>query len=200
MKFYNPHEKIGGYNALYAGLVVILISAAIGSWLNVHLNGNLQVALMPERGFWFTLAEHIAPWLVYSSLFFILGVVLSKSKIRFVDVAGSFALARVPFVLIVLTGIFAGREETMSKLFQAAIQNPGQGLGGVALSGGEIVFLIAYMAIILALFIWFIALIYHGYRISCNLSGTKLIVSFIAGIIVAEVLSQTLIQKIYAGF
>lgn len=197
MKFYNPHNKIGGYNALYAGLAVIIVSAAIGSLLNVHFNGNLQVALLPDRGFLFVLAEHVAPWLVYSFLFFIFGRLLSKSRIRFVDVAGAFALARFPFLLIVLTGVIGGRNEILAKLMLLAVQQSNSATENV-LSGGDITFIVLYVAFLLAVFIWFIALLFHGYRISCNLEGTKLIVSFIVGIIVSEGLSQLLIQYIYS--
>lgn len=199
IKFYNPFFKIGGYPALMTGLLAMMITASVGWWLNVHFNGNLQVAIMPQRGILFTVAEHVVPWLVYSLIFFFLGSLLSKSRIRLIDVAGSFALARLPLLLIVFTGLFDFKDQILEKLIVKATERPG-GLSELGFTGGEIAFITLYVVVLLAVIIWFIALLYNAYRISCNLAGTKLVVSFIVGILAAESLSKLLIYLVYYRF
>ena len=48
--------------------------------------------------------------------------------------------------------------------------------------------------------IWMVVLYYNAYGVSCNLKGIKLIVSFVAGIFIAEILSKLLIIQLYKIF
>ncbi len=56
-------------------------------------------------------------------------------------------------------------------------------------SADTLFFVIMVIVSLLAL-IWMAALVYRAYSVSCNIKGGKAIGSFIAGLIIAEILSK----------
>jgi hypothetical protein len=196
MIYYNPFTRISGYRALFVGLFLILITAIMAHWLNVHFNGNLQVTILPQRWFMFTLLQHLIPWGMYSLVFFILGFGTSKFNISFVNIAGTFALARIPLLIITLAALFPIRERALESIMIKLRESAGESAGH-QISPDEIVFLIFYGLLILLMLVWLLALKYNAYRISCNLSGNKLILTFIAGVLISEALTRWLMYALY---
>jgi len=62
-------------------------------------------------------------------------------------------------------------------------------------SADLLVFALA-MFLTLLMLIWMIALMYRAYAVSCNVKGAKAIITFIVGLVIAEVLSKLAIIAI----
>lgn len=193
---FNPFRFIAGVEALLAGLVIILISGFVGSLSNTHFDGVLDVHTGTAAPIWFFLAEGLINWICMVVPLFFFGLIVSRSSFRIIDVLGTQALARWPYLITAITMLpDANRrviEYLMSKLTQTA---PAAAINYID------VFVFGF-AMILAIFmaVWMVALMYQAYVVSCNIRGAKAVVTFIVSIIMAEVLSKIAIFLLGRAF
>jgi hypothetical protein len=116
-------------------------------------------------------------------------LIVSHSSFRVIDVLGTQALARWPY-LITSVVMFPDANQRviayiMSKLTQAV---PAAAIGSVdVLIFGFAMFVTVLMTI------WMVALMYRAYAVSCNIKGTAAVITFIVSLTGAEVLSKSAI-------
>jgi hypothetical protein len=171
---FNPFIYIAGWKALYVGLVFIIITSFAGHCTQIHFDGPLSLHHGLDLPFYFFLFENIIAWLLTAAIFYLFGLILSKSSIRFIDVAGTIAFARVPVVLTSL-GILP-----WFKLMNTAS-----------------LYYVPFTFLYLLPTLWIIILYFNAYSISCNVKGIRLIISFIAGIFIAEIISKITVIQLY---
>ncbi len=190
---FNPFQFIAGFKALFLGLVIILITAFIGSLSQAHFSGvlDMQVDLLNQQPVarWVYFAEVLVDWLCMSAILMIAGFFFSRSSFRIIDVFGTQALARAPYLLGALVVLPAGLKRFTEYLLW---QQTRQGTE-VTIQSTDILFVILAGIVIIPMIIWMVALMYKAYTVSCNIKGRKAIITFIAGIICAEVLSKIII-------
>ena len=94
----NPFIWIAGMPALLWG-VLGLVASTLLSWASgYHYHGLLHFGPAPNPAWWCYLAEHLIVWLVPALIFYLGGVVLSRSRIRIVDVFGTVLFAQIPLI------------------------------------------------------------------------------------------------------
>jgi hypothetical protein len=128
---------------------------------------------------------------VVTFVFYGFGAILTKGRTRFVDILGTTMLSRFPLFIIPLFNIQNQSGIIGEKIIQS-ITKP----NAIQLTKFEWIYLITSGIISLLLIIWFIVLLFKAYKISTNLKGANLIVSFILGIIIAEILSKIIIYQL----
>jgi hypothetical protein len=176
-KLFNPFVYVAGLKALLLGLASILIAASISIFSGVHFDGAMDAHVGLSSGFRVYLLENVIDWAVTVIIFYLLGLAVSSSSIRFIDILGTFALARYPSILSSLLGFFP-----FTKFYFA---NPSS------------VLLMAMAFIMLLATTWTVVLIFNAYKISCNIKGVGLICTFVIGVMASEILSKTFILWIY---
>jgi hypothetical protein len=183
---FNPFQFVAGSSALLVGLVIMLASAYLGSLSNSHFDGVLDLHIGKAAPLWIFLAEVVVDWLCISITLLIAGFIVSRTSFRIVDVFGTQALARAPYLLSVLVlmpkGFIRFTKYLVSKLTQQAPME--------AIKNTDVLFFAAGVIVAILMIVWMIALIYRAYTVSCNTKGGKAIGSFIAALIVAEILSK----------
>lgn len=195
---FNPFERIAGFTALFTGLGIMLITAVIACLsqirldgvLDLHIQNNFMPSPAPVLPFYVYLGEGLINWLSISILLYVSGLIFSKSKFRFVDVFGTQALARFPYLLATVCSWIFFSDNMMLYLEHIALQK-GE---AVSLSAWDVVQFVLSTVSMIGCFIWMIVLMYRAYRISCNINGSKGVVSFAAALILAEVASKLLIH------
>jgi hypothetical protein len=183
---FNPFIYIAGTKSLIIGWLVMAITACICFFSKTHLTGVIGLQrseiIVP---FIFYFIEVFVDWACLTLIFYFSGLIFSKSAIRFIDVAGTQALARWPMILGAVTGF--------GIKVPANIHNmPVKDLT-LSISGSMLLF--GLLAIILI--IWMIALMYQAFKVSCNLKGSKATGVFIGGLIIGQVLSTIILHAIY---
>ena len=113
---------------------------------------------------------------------FLAGLFIAR-RFRFVDILGTMTLSKAPFLLLAIVGLFTKMPD-MSNV----IKDP-----FIMLSSPSLVFL---LILSLPVIIWSIALMFNGFKVATGAKGTKLTVTFIAAVFVAEIVSKILIQFI----
>lgn len=186
---FNPFKFIAGYQALLVGLAAILLTSLLGSLSNTHFDGVLDIHTGLQAPLWFFLSEGLINWMSLAVPLFFFGLILSRSALRTVDVFGTQALARFPYLISAVAFIplayASGGEDLTAKFMES-------GFSAIATPA---LLLTLGLAIIVAIpmIIWMVVLMYRAYTVSCNIRGPKAIVTFIISLIGAEVLSKVAI-------
>ena len=174
---YNPFERIAGWSALLAGVIVMAFTAVIGKVNGIAFDGVLDVHSGASFNFTAAFAMQAVDFLSLFLTMWIAGVCFSKTKLRAIDVGGTMALARAPMLLLVVICFLP-----------------------VAPAGLYDIPRIVVFGIICVLFsIWMIALMYNAYSVSCNLKGVKATVSFIVALLAAEIVSKLIFIFLLSG-
>lgn len=168
---YNPFIFIAGYRSFAVGILAIILTTYLAFTTGTHYNGLLNVYFAKDTPYVYYFIEQLSHWIFLSALLFIFGTFLSNSKIRFIDVIGTQAMARTPLLLLPIIRMLPPFESFMINSFQMN-------------------FLIA-LYIILAM--WSITLMLNAYHISCNVKHKPLAISFILAILLSEFFTKALI-------
>lgn len=115
---YNPFIFIAGYKSFAIGISVLMLTIFLAFTTGTHYKGLLNVYFAKDSTYVFYFIEQVSHWIFLSSLLFIFGVFLSKSKIRFIGVIGTQAMARLPLLLLPTIRILAPFESFVINSFQ----------------------------------------------------------------------------------
>ncbi len=188
---FSPFVYIAGARAMGFGLLSILVAGLIGALGRTHFDGVLDVHVGARAPVWFFLSEGVVDWLCVSVMLLIAGAIVSTTAFRAIDVLGTQALARWPTVFISLVALPEGFRRFTHHLVQQ-LSNPAPVF--TFNTPDAAVFIVVLIATIL-LTIWLIVLMYQAYCVACNVKGGKAIGTFIAALLLAEVLSKIAIYS-----
>ena len=177
---YNPFEKIAGWQALLYGLVFVVLSGWIGKQADLLFDGAIDAHLFKDVTYYQAFMQLFIDVVCVGVVMYLAGLFVTKS-FRFIDILGTMTLARAPFILLSLSGLFVTVPETADLL-----ANPYQ----VFTNPGFLVFIVLTFPVL----VWVIALMYNAWKVSTGAKGPKMIAGFIAGLFVAEVISKILIS------
>lgn len=185
----NPFQKIAGLSALSIGFGIILLISALGVIAKIYFIGvisslNASVVLNPKYplNFWILLYQNLICWVVLSLLFLMAAKLFQQKRIRIIDFFGTVALARFPYLIMViilsLVRVFhpSFLDIDLSKGYQFEFS--------LALSLFGVVLIIGA--------IWQMITYFYALKESSGLSGKKLWVSFIAAIVLGEMITNVL--------
>ena len=182
---FKPFVFVAGAQALLLGLAAILLAGLIASFGLFHFDGVLDFHGPAERPLWTFLTEGIIDWLCAAIVLLVVGRLTSRTPFRTIDLLGTQALARWPTVLIAGTGCVPAFHRFLAHLAQTL--PTGQ---GVSLKDSDGIISAGLILVILGLVCWMVALMYQSYAVSCNTRGGKSAGTFVAGLVLAEVLSK----------
>ncbi len=185
---FNPFFYIAGMQSLLIGWAIMLVTAVICYYSHSHLDGVIDMhtgRVAPlQVYFW----EQLIDWGCLVLLLYPAGLIFSKSAIRFVDVAGTLALARWPMIMGPIIGfglkpfpVFHNVDEAMDAMYAF--------MGSILLG-----------LLLIPFVIWMVALMYNAFTISVNMKGRKATGIFIAGMLIAEILSHVILYQVYNHF
>lgn len=188
-RLFNPFKFVAGPQALFLGVVIILITAFLGSLSNTHFDGVLDVHTGLKAPVWLFFTENLIDWLCMVLFLVFSALIVSRSKWRFVDIAGTQALSRWPTLITALVMLPAANR----RFGEYVMSKAGQSSAAVTLNPADAVIFFAAAIISIVMIIWMVALMYKAYAVSCNVRGAKAIVTFIISLILAEAVSKVLI-------
>ncbi len=185
----NPFERIAGFQALGWGLLAMVVSMVICYFSGWHYHGLLHFGPAQNSAWWCFAVENLAVWIVPAALFYVGGLILSRSRIRPVDVFGTVAFAQSPLIFMnvvdALPPVQRLVEMDMTLSPTELIAQPGF-LVGVWLSLISLIFLV-----------WALAWMYKALKVSCNLKGYPLGILYCVAVFCGDVLCRYLIDLCY---
>lgn len=189
---FNPFFYVAGGRALGLGLAAIFLAGLVGSWGQTHFDGVLDMHSGARAPLWLFFAEGVIDWLCLSAVLWVGGKIISPRAFRAVDLFGTQALARWPAILMSLL--------TLPKAFQRFGQELVAQLrqGSFHLNTADALVFFAIVFATIPLVCWMVVLMYKSFSVSVNVRGGKGIGTFIAGLLVAEVLSKVCLVLVFA--
>ena len=182
---FKPFVYIAGIRALLAGLGIILITAFIAIFSHTHFDGTLDAHFGADTSLAYSLLEPLSDWLCLVIPLYIIGRIISESSVRFIDIAGTTALARWPLLPVALIGFISvphiNPNASLHQLIQTAL--------------APAVIIQALLA--LPFIVWYIALLYNAFSVSANVKGGKAAASFIASLVIAEIISKVIFISLF---
>ncbi len=187
-KLTNPFTYIAGSKALLYGLLAIIASSLIGHFSNTHFTGILSIKMCPSLPLSYFMMQGFINWLILSGLLYLAAILLSKSSVRIIDIFGTLALSRAPYVLAALTGFSKSMQKFGLYLVWTYLKQ-GEPVEITSLEKGIAIFWLVFN---LLMTIWYVALMFNAYKVSTNLKDAKLILSFIVVLILTIIITNWL--------
>jgi hypothetical protein len=185
---FSPFTCIAGGCALLTGVIMITASGVVCYFGNCHFDGLLDAHFgsIKKSIFLIYLAEGFINWLVLSVLITLSARLIAGSRYRMIDVFGTLALARSPYLIIALISLIPG----VGRYAQYAglkIMNIQTSFTPAPL---DIYLFYAAIIILIIMIMWTVVLMYRAVAISCNTSGKKAVIYFAILLFVGEVISK----------
>ena len=182
----NPFEKFSEVQLFALGIVLTIGGSLLGYLFSSRFDGVLDLHVTPT----ITLAQPFIDNAINTvSLFlllFILGLIINK-KTRFIDVLNTVLIARSPLYLLSLSNICGFMNGLETKI------NPENPLD-IHFTPEDIIVLSVFSMFAVGFLVWFVALLYNGFKTATNLKATPYKIAFAFTIILAEILSKVLIS------
>lgn len=168
-RIFNPFHYIAGTKSLVFGLIFIATSTLL-----LYSGGYIQDSYihigMATAPLWKVAAMQILWWILPAGVLYLCGLLLSKSKIRVIDILGTTAFAQLILLLMIapmlLPAVQNSTLEMVAAMQSGAIPTPGMPL---------MVYSVWSFICIAFLYIWN----YNAFAVSCNVRGWKAILTFI---------------------
>jgi len=203
----NPFHYVAGGPALAIGLAAIIVAGAVNWMTGSHFDGVLDFHAGATLPWWTHWVEGPVNWLIMSVLILAGGLLLSRSRIRPVDVFGTQALARFPSLIMALSVWPPPVQRANQQVIQSVLAmqtgaasgtNPSAGLLS-AVGGLDLAMFGLALLIMLAMIVWMVILMYRAFAVSCNVAGGKAIGLFVVLVFVAEVISKIVLGFVYVA-
>lgn len=180
-KLINPFRYLAGTRALILGLAAILATAVIGYFSKTNFPDVISTKVGYSQPLYIGIINNLCNWIALSSILYIASLIFSKSKVRPIDVFGTQALARFPYLLVSTTGFAWNALGVDLKK---------------SLSPVEITIIIPILLISVMLTVWLVVLMYNAFRESSNIKGNKSILIYTVSLLLAVALSILLSKGI----
>ena len=188
----NPFQYLAGLKSLALGVSIILATSIIGYFSNTQFPDIISVKKSPDFSISYFITQGLLIWFVLSTMFFVASMIFSKSRVRAIDIYGTQALARFPYLLASCIG-FSSTLNDFSKYLQWTLLNQGE---PIEISSIQIVIAILILLSLLILTIWMVTLMFNAFKVSANLKGNRLVFLFIIVMILSLVLTGYLNQNL----
>lgn len=182
----NPFEWIAGFQALGWGLLGIVVSTAISYFSGWHYHGLLHFGPAPNPAWWCFAVEHLVVWIVPALLFYLGGLILSRSRIRMVDVFGTTAFAQLPLIFMNLVNMLPPIQKMINIDMNVMFLVQQHLLFSLWLSVIGMIFLI-----------WALVWMFKALKVSCNLKGYPLGILYCVAVFGGDILCRYLIRLFY---
>lgn len=184
---YNPFTRIAGVKSLLLGLAIMLITSVVAYYSHTRFDGIVDSHGGGDYApYYLYLIDALNAWLSVVIVFYPISLFVTKFRSRFVDVAGTFLIARVPFIFDALATFYLSKSE-VNKFLQAIVLKTKV---EYTISTLDWMLFVGTILFLILCAVWNIALNYNAFKINTNLKGAKSAWIFILGIIVAEIISK----------
>lgn len=191
----NPFVRIAGGKALSVGLVLFVVSILVAYCGNMVFDGVVDAHFSKDLNLLRAFVIPTVALLIFIITLYIAGRLLSKSSIRFIDVAGTVTLARAPFLLIALVVLIPGIYE-----YSVTIANSLLTQNYSEISILQWVVFILFTVFLMIASAWFVVLAYKAFSVSCNINGSKGIIGYIVALLLSEIVAGVVIYQLSKHF
>lgn len=190
---FNPFKQIAGAKALLLGISGILLAGILCYMSGTHFDGVLDIHFSDSGNIYWFLAEGFIDLACIVAVFSLLGLLIAGLRFRFIDLLGTLSIARLPYFIVPLFAMLFSPQKITDYILYTLL-NRGT---PVTIGTWDIMSFIIIMLITLLVMIWSVALMYNAFRICMNIKGPKIVLSFIGGLILAEIFAKIIFMLFF---
>lgn len=182
-KLLNPFRYLPIRQAMCWGLVALILTSILCWAVGLRVTSLTQINFAGDE-LWVATSRQLIVWVLFSLVLYVAGVLFSKSKVRFLDVAAFNLFARIPFDLSYLVFVFPTVRSVMALVAEGSLDTAMQYVHLLTLVGmASSVF-----------FVWYAFWSYKAFAESTNLKDGRGVAIFIASLVVTYVASPFLLM------
>ena len=182
---FNPFIRVAGTMSLVVGLACIGLGGLIAAVAGIRFDGLLDMHFAQTVPIWLPVLEGLLNWIVISVLCYLVARFFGRgSGGRFVDIAGTQALARVPLIAVAAICTLPWIGNSFAQL-SSAIEN----VDATGFSPGVIV---GSLTVVTGI-VWMVVLMWNAFSVACNMKGGRSIVLFAIAVVMGELVTKFLV-------
>lgn len=188
---FNPFEKVSETRLLLFGLAITLA----GSYLAYLFNGRYDGVIDLHFSKNVTIFQPLIDNLINTTSLLITLLITGKlinNKTRIIDILNPILIARAPFYLLT----FSNFKNCISDITESLLKNVDlkKMPTNIDIAPSSILFLTLFSIIAIVCIVWFVILLYNGFKIATNCKTSLHKLYFALAILVAEIISGILIS------
>ena len=184
---FRPFEKIAGGKALLWGVLGLIVSTILSLWSDLHYHKLLHYGGAPNNLIWVYAVERLVVWLIPAILFLFGGLILSKSKVRLLDVVGTTAFAQLPLLGVTISNFLTPKELLTLDPSSITIDE----------YNTLLTFSAVLASLLMVLFVtWMMIWMFNALKVSCNLKSTTLVLWYIFAVLGGDILCRIIISGV----
>ncbi len=187
---FNPFEKYADAVLLIFGIVTNCIGLLLAFHFNVKFLGFLKVDYLDSITPISVLSHSLIIISVFTLLLFLIGKLIN-TKTRFIDVFITVLVARIPFYC---TDFFNSNGIIFQHINKIKILLQTGKIQESLIFDSPLI--VVFYIVSLIVLIWSMTLFYNGFKTATNAKESKHTLCFVIGILVAEIITRTLIHNL----
>lgn len=184
---FNPFEKYDENKLIIFGSAFTLV----GSYLGYIFQGRFDGVLDLHFPGTVALFEPFIDNAINICILFIVLLALGRyinPKTRVIDILTTIMIARIPIYLLAFSNYQNYNFELGKKILTSLdLNNPQNGLG---IEPSEMFFLALFTGLTILFMVWFVILLFNGFRVATNSKGINNNLLFAAAIILSEIITK----------
>lgn len=181
-RLFNPFRYLAGGKALILGIIFIISASLLLYSMGMAQDSYVHIA-HTHQSFVSVLLIQVCWWLFPAIIYYVGGLILSKSKIRIIDVLGTTAFAQLLYIPMTAPMMLPAVQQSTALTLQAIQQ-------GMQFNASDMLIIMFYGIWTTLFLILFYVWNYKAFSVSCNVSGAKAIIYFIIVQIAATILGN----------
>lgn len=192
-KLFNPFEQFSERPLILFGIATTIVLSMTGAFFNARFDGVIDLHFSTPTFFINTLTDNAVNIVILSLTLFTLGK-FRNNKTRFIDIFTASLISRIPYYLL---PFFNWNNmiliESNKLMEQFMILQPG---AVPQFESTQMFTLILFAGVSILFLVWFIYLLYQGYKVATNAKGAVEVVLFGITVLIAEVVSKIIFYLI----
>lgn len=182
----NPFEKISETKLVIFGIIATLLGSYLGYLFNGRYDGVIDLHFTDSVSLLQPFIDNLINIASLFLLLFLAGKFINK-KTRIIDILNPILIARIPFYFLTFSNFRNYISDiTKSLLAMVDLKNKTTNLN---LETSHILFLGFFTIVTIAFLVWFVILLYNGFKVATNCKTVPHKIYFGLSILAAEIVS-----------
>lgn len=190
---FDPFKKYQENTLFIIGLISLIFGSLLAYLLFARFDGVLDLHFVPHITVWQPFLDNTINSIALTGILFLIAKYINK-KTRLIDILNSVLIARIPYYILPLFNINNFIADAGNVFTNAFILN--STMNPADISTKALLIIVFFALISIMILVWYMALLYNGYKVACNAKGIKSVLLFVVAIIAAEIVSKMLITAI----
>lgn len=190
---FNPFEQFSERSLILFGIATTLLLSMTGAFFNARFDGVIDLHFSRPTFFINTLTDNALNIVLLSLALFTLGKI-RNSKTRLIDIFTASLIARIPYYIL---PFFNWNDRILNESNKIMEQFMTIQPGAVPqFEAAQMLTLLVFAIVSILFLVWFIFLLYQGYKVATNAKGAVEVVLFGITLLLAEIASKIIFYLI----